>query len=294
MKLPKNYLFVFLFFLSNLLYSQKVDKNFYFKDTIFEFSGLKVEVKKSIADNKMFKGAMIITNNTDQFVIINPGSIIGSELNSQVKTIATISKKIVIPPKYTKGFTFKFLNIDFRKAELEINVETIQFTDKVEFVYDISDFDFYSQITKSVGPLKWTTLKIYQDENDTKDYFKIDGSIEYSGSNFLAIYYNNAFIKTKDGQTFINAGPSKSVLQPNKNKFYFDNSKEAQKLILIFPVESRKITREIEPKLNFIEVFKEYSLKTIPGFKIKLKQGSFDDYRQNDKKNDDNGIENME
>ena len=288
MKLHKFIFTSYLFLFCLIGFAQGADEKYYFKDTIFDFYGLKIEVKKSIATMDFLKSVIIITNTTDNFIIVNPEEVFISESLSGFKTGQVSKKQVVVPPRYSKSINVKFINQDFRKSSPLIDFRKLQLTGKVESIYEITNFDIFNDVVKSVGPVTWTLKKVVQNEKKKMENLRIDGTIEYTGTKFLGISHTNISLNTNDGKSYFNGGKSAGTMSAAKNKLYYDNSKPLEKQILIFPVESGKINTGLQPKIYFSEVFKEYSLENIEGFKIQLSPGTLEDFKGgNDKPNKD-------
>lgn len=285
MKLSKLSLTLLFFANCFLAFSQK-DKDkekFYYKDTIFEFAGFKVAINKSVATDKYFKANIVVTNTSDQFLIFNPKDIVGGEAGTSNMFVVEGKKDFVIAPKYTGRFTVKFLATSLRVPAIEMNFKSMKMTDRVEAVYEFSDFLIYSDKTKQIGPVTWTAneIKIDYDKDQEKKDFRMTGSLTYTGDKFLGIFYNNITITTNDGKTYINSGKTGNVLWSQPNKFYYDKTKPMEKMVFVFPVENKLVRPEHQPKLAFTNVLKEYSLVTIEGFKVKVVQGTLADYKGN-------------
>ena len=159
----------------------------------------------------------------------------------------------------------------------------MKITEKVESVYDLGTVDINKENYKAVGPIKWKMVE--KDIKKGRPDCRIETELEYTGSKFLGIFYNNILLQTKDGGNYINASK-------RTGDFHYDNSKPLKRINLIFPVESEKLDKNNNPVLIFNDVFKEYSLATIAGFKYTLRAGSLEDYKGN--KGDDKDIEEMD
>ncbi|HEX8516906.1 MAG TPA: hypothetical protein VF868_11950 [Bacteroidia bacterium] len=265
------------------LFAQIKDEKYYYRDTVFEFAQCKIDIRKCVADDQSFKCGVVITNLTDQFIIIDPVQVIWSLAGSATVSHMALKRKVVIAPRYNKSFTAKFVGADFQQESQTINFTRIEMTDKVEAVYEIPELDVTKDLSRKVGPVTWTVKKVFfaVDKDEKKKNFRIDGIIEYTGGKFLGIFHNNIALKTSDGNTYINESKTRGYFAFVKNKYHYDNSKKFEKQTLVFPVESEKITAELKPTLSFTNVFKEYSLVTIEGFTIKLQRGTINDYMKN-------------
>lgn len=297
MKLHKFIITSYLFLYCLIGVSQGTDEKYYFKDTVFNFFGIKIQVQKSVATIQSFKSSIIITNTTENFLIVNPEDVFICESLSGAQSMQVSKKQVVIPPKYSKGFTIKFINSDFRKSSLFIDFKKLQLTGKAESVYEISNFNIFNDVEMSVGPVTWTLTKVVQDEKKKMENLRVDGTIKYNGNKFLGIFHNNISLTTNDGKSYFNEGKSKSTFPFVANKYYsgtskpleklyYDKSKPLEKHILIFPVESGKINSKLQPTIYFNQVFVEYPLENIEGFKIQLIQGTLEDFKGGSDKND--------
>jgi hypothetical protein len=253
------------------------DSKTYYKDTLFEFVKFKVEIKRAVATDQVFKFSLIITNTSDQFIIISPSSLVAKLIGSEKEFVSVTKKQLVVAPKFSRAMIIKFAGVDFRKPALELNVKEMELTEKLEAVYEINDFDIFHEITKQNGPITWTLTKVVLDDKKSPN-FRIDGNVKYSGDKFLGIFYNNIILKTNDGKTYINESKASSMFSFVRNKYYYDKTKPFEKQVLIFPVPSEKITEALQPKVSFNAVFNEYSLVRIEGFSIRLTQGTINDY----------------
>jgi len=276
-----------LTFLSNNAQEDDDGKRVFFKDTLFEFNGSKIEITKSLATEKYFKSIVTISNQTDQFMIINPWEVFGKVSGSDEKYSASSKKTIVVPPKYIKKFTVKFEGRDFRAPSLQYDFSKIQVTEKIESVYELEDIDINKENYRALGPIKWRMVKKMEPDHG-KDDFQIMAEIEYTGDKFLGIFYNNIILTTKDGGKYINVGKK-------TGNFHYDKTKPFVKQTYLFPVEPEKAKKKNEPKLTFRDVFKEYSLATIVGFKVHLRTGTIEDYKgKAGKPDNEKDIEEME
>lgn len=276
---------ILCFVIPLLTTAQEKEEKFFYKDTIFEFNGSKVEITKSLATKMYFKSVVSITNQSDNFILINPWEIFGYVSGSGNKYNAVSKRAIVIAPKYTKKFTVKFEGKDFREPHLSFDVTKLQVTEKVESVYEFVDIDLSKENYRVVGPIKWTMLEKKADKKDA--LFRVETQLEYTGTKFLGIFYNNITLKTKDGSSFINSGKK-------AGDFHYDKEKPFKRIVLIFPVDADKVEKGNEPKLNFTDVFKEYSLATIVGFKVNLRMGTLEDYNRKKTGDKEKDIEEME
>lgn len=283
LRLFNNKIAIFVLVFPFLLNSQEKEEKFFYKDTMFDFNGSKVEITKSLATKSYFKSVVCITNQSDNFLLINPWDVFGFVSGSSERYNATSKRVIVIAPKYTKKFVVKFEGSDFREPHLSFDVAKLQITEEVTNIMEFSDIDLNKENFRAVGPVKLTI----QDKRIDKDraLYRMETEISYSGDKFLGIFYNNIRLKTKDGSVFINSSKK-------RDDFHYDVNKPFKRIVLIFPVEAEKIKKESEPKLNFSDVFKEYSLSTIVGFKVNLRSGTLEDYKG--KKTEDKDIEEIE
>lgn len=265
--------------------AQEKEEKFFYKDTIFEYNGSKIEITRSVSTKIYFKSVVAITNQSEDFIIVNPWDIFGFVTGSNDKYTAVAKRPIVIAPKYTKKITVKFEGRDFREPSLTFDFTKLQVTEKIESVYEFNDIDLSKENFRSVGPIKWTMLEKKADKE--KAIFRVETQVEYSGTKFLGIFYNNITLKTKDGSTFINASKK-------SGDFHYDKEKPFKRIVLIFPVEADKVKNENEPKLNYSGVFKEYSIATIVGFKVHLRSGTLEDYKGKKGDDKDKDIEEIE
>ncbi len=288
------------FYSQSTVQSQVLPKTCYYKDTLFEFVGFKIEIQKSSSNEKSFKSVIVITNTSDKFMIIDPREISGYISGDTDIHQAYNKKRVVITPHNSKAFTVKFVGKDFRRNVLSIDVSKIQLTDKVVSIIEVPEIDVSKENFREVGPLRWTVNKLNLGVSDgkpekshggvpgkhdkKKDNFRIDATLEYSGNKFLGIFYNNIVLTTKDGGKFINVSKNSSSFSNNINKVNMDNAEGKEKQVLVFPIESEKIYFANEPKISFNGVFKEYSLETIEGFKVYLHSGTIDDYKGSNKR----------
>lgn len=288
MKIQKKFILVLLSLTSlNTIAQEEDDKRMFYKDTLFEFNGSKIEITKTLATEKYFKSVVSISNQTDQFMIINPWEIFGKVKGSDEKFSASSKKTIVVPPKYIKKFTVKFEGKDFRAPALQYDFSKMQITEKIESVYELEDIDINKENYRALGPIKWRMVKKMEPDHG-KDDFQIMAEIEYTGDKFLGIFYNNIVLTTKDGGKYINVGKK-------TGNFHYDKTKPFVKQSYLFPVEPKNAKKSNEPKLTFRDVFKEYSLTTIVGFKVHLRQGTIEDYKgKAGKPDNDKDIEEME
>ena len=272
--------------LLNLTCAAQDRERMFYKDTLFEFNGSKIEITKSLSTEKYFKSIVTISNQTDQFMIINPWEVFGKVSGSDEKYNASSKKAIVVPPKYIKKFTVKFEGRDFREERLQYDFGKIEVTEKIESVYELEDVDINKENYRAIGPIRWSMVKKMEPDHG-KDDFQIIAEIEYTGDKFLGIFYNNIILTTKDGGKYINVGKK-------TGNFHYDKTKPFVKQTYLFPVEPAKAKKSNEPKLTFRDVFKEYSMATIVGFKVHLRAGTLEDYKGKAGKPDDKDIEEME
>src|SRR6202008_3222446 len=99
----KHFLTAFFFLLIVSVRSQE-NLNFFYGDTIFEYSHMKFEFKETMAYKTKFKSNVYITNFTDSFKIISPYDVKISKGDYAV----TLSNRgeFVVPPKSTRRFRF--------------------------------------------------------------------------------------------------------------------------------------------------------------------------------------------
>jgi hypothetical protein len=287
-----------LFFYCHSAFGQNTDEKFFYRDTLFEFNGWKIEVTKSVAYRDVFKSVITVNNTSDQFLILDPTTILFDLPARSEKVQASGLRLVVIPPKYSKKFSLKFTGRDFRAPVISYEVAKMQITEQIESVYDLADINLNNESYKEVGGIQFqvveknykqsemriTPFGLAVDKDKSQDY-KIMANVVYNGNKFLGIYFNNIVLKTKDGNSYINVGKRSGT-------FHYDKSKPTNKVVLVFPIEARNAGPANEPKLVLKEVFKEYSLATIVGFKVILSRGTEGDFNKKIEKGED--IEEME
>jgi hypothetical protein len=271
-------------FVCGTYYAQDKQEKFYYKDTLFEFNGCKIEVMKTFSDDKSFRSVLNITNTGDNFLMINPWEVFGLVGGSAEKYNTASKRTFIIPPKYTKKLRIKFIGRDFREPDLIMDFSKLTVTTMVERVYEFN-VDLSNENYKDIGPIRFTILK--QDPDNKSADFRITAQLEYTGNKFLGIFYNNIMLKTKDGGSFINTGKK-------AGDFHYDKDKPLKKMVLIFPVESKKVKKDNQPTLSFANVLKEYQTAQIVGFKINLRAGTLEDYKGKSGSADDKESEDME
>lgn len=263
---------------------QSKDEKFFYKDTMFDFHGIKIELSKSLSTKESFKSTVTINNPTDQFVLVNPSEVFGFGATSKNKHVALSKRVIAVAPKYSRKFTIRFEGEDFRESVLWMDFTKLQITDKVEAVYELQGMSVFKENNKQTGPVKWTILDIDESTHGKIEY-RINCNVEYRGNKFLGIFYNNIILSNNAGETFVNVGK-------RNGKFSYETGKPHERVNLIFTADAEKLGKKSEPVLKFNEVFKEYSLSTIEGFKINLRQGTLEDY--NRQKPNDKEIEEID
>ncbi len=272
---------IFLVGINFISIAQQKAEKFFYKDTVFTFLECKIEVIKNLSTDKTFKTTLIITNPTDKFFIINPLEVFSFTDNSSNKYQGASRKVEVIPPNFTRKFVLRFEGTDFRESTVNIDFSKMQMTEQFLAVYELGDLDFSRENFREAGPVKFTI-----DDKDpsahNKVSYKIMAKLEYTGGKFLGLLLYNINVKTKDGANY------KNIEKPHL--FQYNNSKTSERIILIFPLEPEAGKKENAPTISFHDVFREYTLANIEGFKIKLRQGNIDDYkgrRKTETKDDD-------
>ena len=275
-----NYKVAFLsciFVLSSCFCSaQEKEKKYYYKDTTFEFNGAKYEVSKILSNEAYFKFRVNVTNISENFIVITPYDVFSFTADPKIKRSSSTTKAAVIAPRYTKSFTLKFDGPDYREPFINIDFTKIQYTGKTEAQYQIGDMNIFADNFKQTGPVKVT---LDNNKKENKAGYRLIINIEYTGSKFLSFFQNNIILKTKDGGSYANTGKKNS-------KFYYEMGKSFQREFLFFPVGENKINIKNEPVLTFKDVFKEYSLNSVNGPKLKLRRGTLEDFNGSNKKSD--------
>lgn len=281
MKIPKLFVLSLLIFTYFSSYGQKDDEKFYYKDTTFEFVGFKVTVCRAVATVKSFRASVMVSNTSDQFLIFNPEEIFAAKAGTNQIRSMDGNKEMVIAPKYNGRITVKFAADDYRHSAIEINIKSIKMTDKVEAIYELGTLDVFKEDARQTGPVKWkTTKRLIDDDKDKQSKpFQMDGTLEYTGDKFLGIFYNNIILTASDGKTYVNSGKTTNIFYSQAAKFYYDRSKPFEKMKFSFEAPISVVNPKTTNTISFSNVFKEYSLVKIEGFKVTLQQGTLADYK---------------
>lgn len=255
-------LFLFLFYTASLLNAQE---KFFLRDTVIESSGLKIKFEYGYGKGDVAKLKMLITNFTEDYVIINPtdiiiGAIRGPETSTHYKKI------IVVAPKEFIKVTIGFRGVAGMDAsQVAVGIKKIGFSDSLLTTFE--PLNVVAELGTRVEK-KTLNLEVIEVTPRTKDYaVKLD--IKYTGSNFLSINYTKATFVTESGDFTNN----------RKSKNYYNNLSPSQKMLMIFPcTKGRDIKISGGVKLN--EVFKEYSIKSMNGFKVRLGNMSEEEFKK--------------
>ncbi len=275
MKLVKLFLLGIVAFLflnvTNLSAQEKPQKNFRYLDTSFSYYGFKVDISRITAYWDHLKCEIKFINPSDNFVIIDPADFLLSKDSSGKKFIPVRSAEIVIPPHITKNFDLKFNNADFQKQRLNLELKGVKLTDKVVETYDFSNLNISKENSKQVGPVKWTLIEKDYDHNLG---IRLTAKLVYKGDKFLAIYLDNANLKTKDGGNYFHVGDKGWHLR-SYNNYYYQRGSSYEKELLIFPAKKGAVKKAGgDALLSFKDVLKEYSTIPYAGFKVDLIKGN--------------------
>ena len=276
-------LLVFLL-LSGVLKSQDTG-DFYYKDTAFGFHGFRVSFTNSLANDQVFRTTVTIVNTTtDQYLFVDPEQVTAAAPAGSEPIAAAFTTKVIVPPSTTKKFAARFKTVvnDLRQPTVEINFKTLKLTAQAPTVYELSDVDLYNETTRQVGPVTWRLTKFSEAPNERDDRIlntKVWGTIEYTGTNFFVIRDNGVSLTTLSGFKYMNIGKLNSKFSSHQSTLYYKNGREnGQKLVFEFPVEPRMIGSQAAPRLHFNNALIEYTVETIGGFKVILKQGTAADF----------------
>jgi hypothetical protein len=280
MNLSKNILAIIICVFALSLTAQEkrkeIEKKFYYKDTAFEFNGARYEISKVLANESSFKFRVNVTNMTNDFIVVTPYDVFSFATDPKIKRASSSAKTAVIAPRYTKAFTLKFDGPDYRMPAINIDFTKIQNTGKADATYPIPDMNIFTDNFKQTGPVKVT---VDNNKKEDKSGYRIIVVLEYNGNKFLSFFQNNIVLKTKDGGSYTNTGKKNS-------DFHYEMGKPSERDFLFFPVSENKINAKNEPTLTFKDVFKEYSLVSSVGPKIKLRQGTIEDFNGANKKSE--------
>ncbi len=238
---------------------------FFLRDTTIEVSGLKIKFERGYGRGDIAKIKMVITNFSENYVIINPSDItIGSVKGSEKMT--HYKKNIVVGPKDFTKVTVGFKELTgMGKSQTFVSVKKIGFSDAL-----LNSFSSLSIPAELGTRLEKTNLSLDVIEVNprAKDYaVKVD--IKYTGQNFLSINYTKATFVSESGD-FTNT---------RKSKTFYNSTLPSQKMLMIFPVTKGRDIK-ISGNVKLGEVFKEYSVKTLDGFKLLLNPMSEAEFRK--------------
>lgn len=259
----KLYFAFLLCFLAFGAFSQK-DLNFFYRDTIMEVEGMKLEIKQSFSNLDQLKYICTFTNLTDNFKVIKPEDIVCYTVDNKVITNATAHKKMyVIPPKTSRKLRlyFKEKEANFRGNIMNLAFNAVYTTGPVEAVYELGDLEVSlesleaikkkdAEIGYEVGPVKVMLSNLAYDE----DRINVKVKIFYSGNKFLGINFPKFKLKEADGVTYVN-------MYKKEAYFHFQPENKYQNHTLVFENPTgEKNVKNRKDYLNFKDVFTEYSL----------------------------------
>lgn len=244
--------------ISKITFSQS-KLNYFYSDTIFEYSNMKVDVIGAMAYREHFKTQINFTNLTDSFKIIEPNDIKIFKENNGLGS--NIRYSIVVPPKGTKRIRVVLKDLNFKYDKIKAEFSKITTTGKIENIYNpraisidagttfkIENKEFP---TTSVGPLYLTVKAIkYMPEG----MIRVKLNVVYTGKKFLGMYIRKAKIVTPDGKTETNNNQQTSSL-------YYRKDKSSMNITLEFKNPNGGITPLNNTELILEDIFVEYDTK---------------------------------
>lgn len=265
-----NYFLVFFLLLKGFFYAQEKDPKFFFRDTMAEVNGITYEFTKIAATGNHLRANVIITNKTTSFLVLEPKDLFCRTSDSSGKFWMLSKDMMVVAPNHAEKFTIRYTG-DLRSPSVEMDFMKLKMTGEAETIFTLAPLDVSKESFRQTGPVKFT-IKDKDPQKWDKVEYRIVGRLEYFGGKFLGILPPNVHLKTNDGGDFANIGAKKQL-------FYYNNRETWQPMSLTFPLESERAGSSNAPTLYFENVFGEYSLKYVEGFKVKLTRGTLADYK---------------
>jgi|GEM_PF-4638551 len=245
----------FLILVSFEMFGQKKISASFYNDTIFEFNGCTIELKNTYIRKKLFLRTTVkITNRTDKFMLIDPDDVFLISL-ARGETKSMYKKTIVIPPNYSNKFELKFNDVGFDTPLLVYNFSKIRFTSHANLVYVISDLHLGRGYHSKLGKLDVEMI----DVKVTDEVYKVRIRVNYDGSDFLAINFNNIGINSPMGKCY--------NLKKLPGKFHFNPNHKTEVINLAFSINCASFHSH-DKLLTFGNVFTSYAIEITDGFKI--------------------------
>ncbi len=247
-----------LFLISKGIHSQS-KLNYFYADTIFEYSNMKIDVKDAISYRDKFKAQLFFTNLSDSFKIIEPTAIKIFRDNNPI--CANMKNVFVIPPKCTRKFRLAFGDGNYKYDKIKTVFSKVKTTGKIESIYSPKALIITSSTTanieqkqfpiSSVGNL---TLTLKSLKYTPEGKIKIKLNIAFSGKNFLGMHVLKIKIKTDDGKTALNNNQQTSSL-------YYKKEKSSMNITLEFDNPKGAINILNNAQLILDDVFVEYAVE---------------------------------
>lgn len=248
-----------IFLLCNFFGNGQKNENLsYYNDTTFELNGYTVSLKNTYTRKKMFlKTTVSINNSTDKFILIDPRKVFynSQSINNRA---SSYKRTIVIPPGYSKKFQLRFGEIEQGSPSVSFDFSEIKMSKSP--IMSIND-----GTVAVINDRRYKGSNIIAEVIDVKPHEEgslVKVKFEYKGENFMAVNYNNIAIKNKKGDVCYN-------LKKPVGKFHIDPYRKEEVVSLLFSKTCSKHDGSKKIML-FDNVFTEYSLEEVKGFKVNL------------------------
>lgn len=268
-KLRFLFIIISLFLLLNSLQSQTQEetKFFLYKDTGLVYSNVRFNITKCMSTSKKLQCELIINNSNNSYVVLDPFQIYSTTNNGKNKSYCNNHSSLVVPPMSSQKFELTFKGLDFRNPNVGVVFTKIQFTDSLFAVYNFQGLLLTEKNQRRVGSITYTLIN--RDFDKSKNCIRLSGKLNYRGDKFLVISLENAILKTNDGNAYYNIG-EKGWYIKSYNNTYYDKNRKYEKQFLFFPTKKKYLKFDMQSTLNFENVLKEYSIKSIDGFNLQL------------------------